>query len=134
MFLRSSLQSRGQQANNVLFAVIAAPAPFILNVQVEPADDEDYNEFYREEHLHMLSKVPGYRRSQRYELVSSTNVHRSKIPRFMAVHEFEHLNSLDGPELREADASPNTHRVFGNAKMVNIRGFKLVQTFGDIQE
>jgi hypothetical protein len=48
----------------------------------------------------------------------------------MAVHEFDNLDSTDGSELREADASPNTIRVFGNAKMINIRGFKLVKGFG----
>lgn len=51
----------------------------------------------------------------------------------MAVHEFDHLGALDGPELREADASPNTHRVFGQAKQVNIRGFKSVEGFGDMK-
>lgn len=81
----------------------------------------------------MLSKVPGYRRSQRYELVAGNTEESSQAPRFMAVHEWDHLNSLDGPELREADISPNTRRVFGNASKVNIRGFENIQTFGDIK-
>ncbi|KIW86631.1 uncharacterized protein Z519_12756 [Cladophialophora bantiana CBS 173.52] len=110
------------------------PAPFILNVQMEPPDDDDYNNFYRDEHLYMLSRVPGYRRSQRYQLESSDDVDLSAVPRFMAVHEFETLDALDGPELREADASPNTHRIIGSAKAVSVRGFKLVKTFGDIKE
>ncbi|OAP57134.1 hypothetical protein AYL99_07871 [Fonsecaea erecta] len=109
------------------------PAPFILNVQMEPADDDDYNTFYRDEHLYMLSKVPGYRRSQRYQLVSSDDIDLSAVPRFMAVHEFETLDALDGPELREADASPNTHRVIGNSKAVSVRGFKLSKVFGDMR-
>lgn len=105
-------------------------------MQVEPADEDDYHKFYHEEHLGMLSKVPGYRRSQRYQLITTraekdTRAKGPKnVPKFMAVHEFDHLNALDGPELREADASPNTIRVFGNAKMVNIRGFKLVKGWG----
>ncbi|KIX92798.1 uncharacterized protein Z520_11461 [Fonsecaea multimorphosa CBS 102226] len=110
------------------------PAPFILNVQMEPADDDDYNTFYRDEHLYMLSRVPGYRRSQRYQLVSSDNISLPAVPRFMAVHEFETLDHLDGPELREADASPNTHRVIGNSKATSVRGFKLVKVFGDMSE
>ncbi|KAK4936389.1 hypothetical protein LTR10_022715 [Elasticomyces elasticus] len=97
-------------------------------------DDDDYNKFYRDEHLYMLSKVPGYRRSQRYELVSSENLSLSSVPRFMAIHEFETLETTDGPELREADASPNTHRVIGNAEFVNVRGFKLVQTLSGIKQ
>ncbi|KAI1607851.1 hypothetical protein EDD36DRAFT_479262 [Exophiala viscosa] len=110
------------------------PAPFILSVQMEPNDDDDYDKFYRDEHLYMLSKVPGYRRSQRYQLVSSDHLSLSSVPRFMAIHEFETLETTDGPELREADASPNTHRVIGNAKFVNIRGFRLVKTLGHIKQ
>ena len=82
----------------------------------------------------MLSKVPGYRRSQRYELVTGHSEESSRAPRFMAIHEWDHLNALDGPELREADASPNTRRVLGNAKQVNIRGFKNIKTYGDIND
>ncbi|KAI1628309.1 hypothetical protein EDD37DRAFT_678474 [Exophiala viscosa] len=113
---------------------LEAPAPFILSVQMEPNDDDDYDKFYRDEHLYMLSKVPGYRRSQRYQLVSSDHLSLSSVPRFMAIHEFETLETTDGPELREADASPNTHRVIGNAKFVNIRGFRLVKTLGHIKQ
>jgi hypothetical protein len=105
-------------------------SPYVLNVQVEPVDDDDYHTFYREEHLVMLSRVPGYRRSQRFELLERKANPPAKVPRFMAVHEFDNLDSTDGSELREADASPNTIRVFGNAKMINIRGFKLVKGFG----
>ncbi len=109
--------------------------PFVLNVQVLPADAVDYNTFYSGEHLHMLSRVPGYRRSQRYEFVAAdTQVAARAAPRFMAVHEFNHLESMDGPELREADASPNTRRVFGNALKVNIRGFENVDVYGDVEK
>ncbi|EXJ56089.1 hypothetical protein A1O7_09020 [Cladophialophora yegresii CBS 114405] len=107
--------------------------PFLLNVQNEPADAVDYNKFYSEEHLDMLNRVPGYRRSQRYQLIKGHNEQTSDAPKFMAVHEWESLDALDGPEIREADASPNTHRVFGNAKKVNIRGFKSLKAFGDLK-
>lgn len=81
----------------------------------------------------MLNKVPGYRRSQRYELTDAITAGRQtpkQPPRFLAVHEWESLDGLDGPEQREADASPNTIRVFGSAKMVSVRGFKLYRYFG----
>jgi hypothetical protein len=105
-------------------------SPYVLNVQVEPVDDEDYHKFYHEEHLVMLSRVLGYRRSQCFELIEREANASTNALRFMAVHEFENLDSTDGPELRDANASPNTIRVFGNSKMVNVRGFKLVKGFG----
>jgi hypothetical protein len=96
----------------------------------------DYNTFYTGEHLGMLSRVPGYRRSQRYELLTGNTEAAAlgAVPRFMAVHEWDHLDALDGPELREADASVNTRRVFGSALMVNIRGFENRGVFGDVDQ
>ena len=99
-------------------------------MQNEPADDNDYHKFYEEEHLDLLHKVPGYHRSQRFELVNYLQGPFKEVPRFLVIHEFEHLNALDGPELREADSSPWVHNVFGNAKAVNVRGFKCVQGMG----
>jgi len=109
-----------------------ASSPYLLQVQNEPADVDDYHKFYHEEHLMMLNRVPGYRRSQRYELTDAITKGRQtpeQPPRFLAVHEWENLDALDGPEQREADASENTIRVFGNAKMVSMRGFKLYKYF-----
>lgn len=82
----------------------------------------------------MLSRVPGYRRSQRYELVTGQTEESRSAPRFMAVHEWDYLDALDGPELREADESVNTRRVFGNALKVNIRGFRNLVIYGDLVE
>ena len=101
----------------------------MLHVQNEPADDQDYHDFYEKEHLDLLHKVPGYRKSQRYQLSDPIKA-PADTPRFMVVHEFEHLDALDGPELRHADASPWVHKVFGNAKAVNVRGFKCVYSQG----
>jgi hypothetical protein len=102
----------------------------VLHVQNEPADEQDYHDFYEKEHLDLLHKVPGYRRSQRYQLISSLPEQPLDTPRFMVIHEWDHLDALDGPELRAADASPWVHKVFGNAKRVNVRGFKCVSSKG----
>lgn len=106
------------------------PSPFILNVCIEPKDDVDYNAWYSEEHLYMLAKVPGYRRSQRYKLGKADGRTPEDAPRFIAVHEFDTLEHLDGPELREADASPWTLKNLREAKMVDVRGFRLLTSLG----
>ncbi|KAK5167822.1 uncharacterized protein LTR77_007521 [Saxophila tyrrhenica] len=104
--------------------------PFTLHVQNEPASDADYHDFYENEHLDLLHKVPGYRRSQRYKLVHNIMGAPEGTPRFLVIHEWDHLDALDGPELRAADSSPNVHRVFGTAKAVNVRGFRKVYDQG----
>ena len=107
-----------------------AQSPYVLHVQNEPSDEADYHKFYEEEHLDLLHKVPGYRRSQRYQLINLLQSDLKDVPRFLVIHEFEHLDALDGPELRHADSSPWVHKVFGNAKAVNVRGFKNVYRQG----
>jgi len=61
-----------------------------------------------------------------------TNVLRTPkdAPRYLAIHEFDDLDALDGPELRAADASPWTKKNLSTAKKVVVRAFKLVQGFG----
>lgn len=108
----------------------AVAPPFTLHVQCEPADAAEYNDFYENEHLDLLHKVPGYRRSQRYKLVRKLIGAPDNTPTFMAVHEFDHLNALDGPELRAADASPTVTQVFGKSKGMNVRGFRKVYDQG----
>lgn len=78
----------------------------------------------------MLHKVPGYRRSQRYELVDHMVGDAKPAPKFLVIHEFNSLDALDGPELRAANATPMVAQVFGNAKSANVRGFKCVKGMG----
>lgn len=111
--------------------VISEPAPYILNVIMEPKDEEDYNNFYQIEHLDMLHKVPGYRRTQRYKLgkLDPNGGTPVEAPHYLAIHEWDDLQALDGPELRKANASPNTKRILKNNRNLDVRGFKLVKYF-----
>lgn len=78
----------------------------------------------------MLRKVPGYRRSQRYELVNHTAGELKPVPKFLVIHEFSSLDAMDGPEIREANSSPAVANVFGTASAFNLRGFKCVKGVG----
>ncbi|KAK5045418.1 hypothetical protein LTR84_009282 [Exophiala bonariae] len=55
---------------------------------LDPAEgaEKDFNDWYRLQHLDMLSTCPGYRRSFRYKLLAST---REGCPAWTAIHEFE---------------------------------------------
>ncbi|KIX93906.1 uncharacterized protein Z520_10243 [Fonsecaea multimorphosa CBS 102226] len=102
--------------------------PYMLLCEIEPQDDQDYDRFYREEHLGNLLNVPGYRRSARYRLGKVEGDTKEKIPRFFAVHEWDTLQHMNGPELLYADATPWARRILENFK--DVRGFKLVKGVG----
>lgn len=80
----------------------------------------------------MLSKIPGYRRSLRYQLGKDDFAKRTPkdAPRFIAIHEFDDLSGLDGPELKAADTSAWTKKVLSKSTAIVARGFRLVQPFG----
>ncbi|GLB45171.1 hypothetical protein LshimejAT787_2000760 [Lyophyllum shimeji] len=54
------------------FSAASLPAKFVLVVGIEPAPEkeEEVNRWYDEEHLDLMSKVPGFIRARRYKLVS----------------------------------------------------------------
>ena len=68
--------------------------------------NEEIRRWYEEEHVPILSSVPGWLRSTRWELVdAATSNRRHKdecIPRFLAVHEWENGDGLEHPEWKRA--------------------------------
>ena len=67
---------------------------------MDPKDEADYDAWYREEHLDVLHKVPGYRRSQRYKLGPPVeDLTLEKAPPYVAIHEVDDVNRFfSGPE------------------------------------
>jgi len=63
----------------------------LRTVLVEPMEggDEELDEWYRKQHLDMLSMVTGFRRSTRYKLIETE---ASGKPRFLACHEYDTEN------------------------------------------
>lgn len=41
----------------------------MISAGFTPADDDDYENWYREEHLKEISGIPGWRKTERYELL-----------------------------------------------------------------
>lgn len=54
-------------------ADVEAQAPFVVATSVTPAEGnkEAYDEWYAREHVGMLKKVPGWKRTRRYELIDA---------------------------------------------------------------
>lgn len=59
----------------------------LRTVLIEPGNDDDLEEWYRKEHLDIISTVPGYRRSTRYKISDLEN--KDGLPRYLALHEYD---------------------------------------------
>ncbi|KAF2681310.1 hypothetical protein K458DRAFT_310096 [Lentithecium fluviatile CBS 122367] len=109
-----------------------APAPEILTAEMHPNDAVDFDNWYREEHLQKLSKLPGYRRTLRYKLGPKTHLTKGDVvPAFLAMHEIDDVvKALEGKELEETNGTEWTKKVLADCNIFFARGWKLVGTAG----
>lgn len=118
--------SKPETANNgrVLIAVC-----IVLNAGKE----EEYNKWLEEEHLPMLTKVPGWLRSRRFitsKLPNSNNRNDDEIEH-LTLHDFAPENGIGGPEHLATQGTAWTKEIFGSAvKSLVRRVYKLYYTFG----
>ncbi|KAF9456042.1 hypothetical protein BDZ94DRAFT_1230236 [Collybia nuda] len=113
-------------------------AEFILAVYMQPtADDEvDFNQWYNEEHLDMLSKVPGFQRARRFKLIShvelagKVNPLLAKTPTsYLTVYEWDSDSYKDTPEFASALATPWSVQVFAKVTELDMGLFKIHKSF-----
>ncbi|MCJ1300733.1 hypothetical protein MMC08_003530, partial [Hypocenomyce scalaris] len=97
----------------------------LLTVGMEPVDDEDFDEWYRKQHLDMLSLGTGYIRSTRYKLAAG---HDASVPRFLTLHEYE---TTDFPDTTLVRGTEWSKRMLSTAKAFERGAWKLVFQSGD---
>jgi len=106
--------------------------PSILTVEMQPVDEEDYDRWYREEHLDMLHKLPGYRRGARYVLGPHTGLMQvGDPPKYLAIHEMDSLAGFGGnPAAKAAGTTPWTVKQIEESKSFIPRGWELIHSEG----
>ncbi|KIP10097.1 hypothetical protein PHLGIDRAFT_115734 [Phlebiopsis gigantea 11061_1 CR5-6] len=83
-----------------------------VSTDVKPSGEDVLNRWYDEEHILMLSKLPGWVRSRRFVLRewSRTGVEgqndQQPVPRYLAVHEWESVDAVLDPEVRKSFLTP----------------------------
>lgn len=98
---------------------------------MQPSNEADFHKWYHEEHLAMLSKIPGYRKSERYVLGPATPLTQGENPpRFLAIHELESLDGLAGPEIQAANETEWTVRMLKESSVFIPRTWRLVHEEG----
>lgn len=92
---------------------------FVISAALEPPVDavEDFDRWYREEHLDVLARAPGYVGTRRYELVNGTTLNEFEriepgAPKYLALHEFE-AEELPWKELGASAETEWAKRVMG---------------------
>jgi antibiotic biosynthesis monooxygenase (ABM) superfamily enzyme len=64
---------------------------YVVRMDVDPEKEKEFNDWYNEEHVPALLKVPGVRGASRYASLEGT-------PKYIAIYE------LDNPTVRNSDA------------------------------
>jgi hypothetical protein len=85
----------------------------LRTVTVEPSDDADFDDWYRRQHLDMLSMVPGYRRSTRYKLADEKN--EAGRARFLALHEYD-TKEFPAEAVKLVTGTEWSKKILGSAK------------------
>ncbi|KAE8356924.1 Alpha/Beta hydrolase protein [Aspergillus coremiiformis] len=80
----------------------------VLTVPADAAKEEDLRRWYREEHIPLLARVPGWRRSRLF-VTSSIDPKASR--EFLALHEYGAINGLGDPEHKAAMDTPWRNRI-----------------------
>lgn len=98
---------------------------------MSPKHKREFEEWYREEHLPLLSKAPGYRRTLRYRLGPKAPLTKDdEPPAYLAVHEVDSLEKWRGKETDVADGTEWTKKQLGESKVFVARGWRLIHAEG----
>lgn len=89
---------------------------------------EQVDRWYKEEHVEMLSKVPGWLRTRRFV---TSSLDPNAAAEYLALHEYAPKNGLGGREFTAAITTPWGKEILGKvAKDVQRRVYGLYYTFG----
>ncbi|KAK3675481.1 hypothetical protein LTR78_004564 [Recurvomyces mirabilis] len=113
-----------------------APVQLAVSMRVKENDEEDFNKWYEEEHIDMLSKVPGWLRSRRFktEVGGLMGMPPAGQVEYLAVHDYEAKNGLGGPEHEAARTTAWRDRVFNYVQWHDRREWSHHLTFDALEE
>jgi hypothetical protein len=107
----------------------------VKSTAIQPAlgMDEEFDRWYREEHLGQVARMPGWRRSTRYELIfkvqSKDDPRREEAPRYLAIHEFDEGTEIQ--RMPREEWTEWTTRMVESAQMLDEGTFTYLWGMGD---
>lgn len=115
------VQSEGE--GNVLVAVY-------LSLKEGQDKEDELNKWYREEHVPLLSKVPGWRRTRRF-VTSYLDLQDGREKVHLSLHEYAPQNGLGGEEFKKATSTEWSDKIGKTVvESKHRRVYNLYYTFG----
>ncbi|KAF9063006.1 hypothetical protein BDP27DRAFT_1385041 [Rhodocollybia butyracea] len=104
-----------------------------VGLEVKPEGEAEFNKWYEEEHIPMISKIPGWTRSRRFALANNM-VRGSLEPdimicKYLAVHDFTRDDYLESPEAKAAISTPWRDEVVKGVVGREMRRFELFKEY-----
>jgi hypothetical protein len=111
--------------NGTLSSSLATCGPLLLCVWTEPAAgaEAEFHDWYEQEHLPLLARVPGWLRSRRFTLVDGAG------PRFLAMHDLASTEFFAHPRYREAVSTPWRDAVVASRRAHERTLYRLLKRF-----
>ncbi|KAJ7668335.1 hypothetical protein B0H17DRAFT_1142454 [Mycena rosella] len=98
---------------------------FVVSLEMTPEGEDELNKWYDEEHMDLLSKIPGWKAGRkRGELADQP------VAKYLAIHELSNNDFLSTPEFKHATSTEWRARVMKNAVRREVRIFELHKDFG----
>ncbi|KAG6891023.1 hypothetical protein C0992_010996 [Termitomyces sp. T32_za158] len=104
------MNSLGISSLNAEQSETLAPRHVLLSVALTPhlSADEELNDWYREEHIPLLMRVPTWISSERFKLEFSVN---QQVPQYLALHRWATVDAFDTEEYQAATNTPRRSAV-----------------------
>lgn len=88
-----------------------ARAVLLVGLEIEPAHDQEFNDWYDMEHLPALSQVPGVVRARRYKLYAQGLKLRGTPTTYVALYDLERREVLASDDWSRRSTTPWAERV-----------------------
>ncbi|OJT11272.1 hypothetical protein TRAPUB_12225 [Trametes pubescens] len=112
------------------------PGPYmsVVEIDVKQEMEDELNRWYDEEHVSLLAKVPGWVRSRRFVLeaagATGSEAREGKLPKHLAIHEWESMTAFNKNEFKEAVATPWMEKIWETGVVeMRRRVFKLMRSW-----
>jgi hypothetical protein len=127
-----------------LIDLALGPAPVLVATNFRPSQEiaAEFDEWYRKEHIPLLRRIPGYRRTRRYKVLYATKLNEFnraivQPPTYLAIQEFElgEGDSFEGgllmKHMREADDTEWARKISSNLSEIDSGFWKLKRAYGE---